>query len=69
VSIEGYREEGTTTTPFSMMLCNHTSRFHVAMEAVRGGKGNPVIQTKRQELLASLDHAISKANVCLIKVG
>jgi xylulose-5-phosphate/fructose-6-phosphate phosphoketolase len=63
VSIEGYMEEGTTTTPFSMMLCNHTSRFHVAMAAVRGAKGNPKIQVKRQELLTSLGHAIKKACV------
>ena len=31
VSVEGYNEEGTTTTPFCMMLLNHTSRFDVAM--------------------------------------
>jgi xylulose-5-phosphate/fructose-6-phosphate phosphoketolase len=63
VTIEGYREEGTTTTPFSMMLVNHTSRFHVAMAAVRGAKGNDTVQTNRQGLLATLDHAIRKANV------
>jgi xylulose-5-phosphate/fructose-6-phosphate phosphoketolase len=64
VSIEGYDEEGTTTTPFSMMLVNKCSRFHVAMAAVRGaGKNNPKIQLKRQELLANLYHAIKKANV------
>jgi len=37
ITIEGYREEGTTTSPFDMMLCNHTSRFDVAISAVRGG--------------------------------
>lgn len=63
VSIEGYNEEGTTTTPFSMMLMNHTSRFDVAIAAVRGATGNPELQVKRQELLASLRHAIKKANV------
>jgi hypothetical protein len=45
------------------MLINHTSRFDVAIAAVRGAKGNPEIQVKRQELLASLSHAIKKANV------
>ena len=63
VTIEGYNEEGTTTTPFSMMLLNNCSRFHVAMAAVRGAKSNPWIQMKRQELLANLDHAIKKAKV------
>ena len=63
VSIEGYNEEGTTTTPFSMMLVNNTSRFHVASAAVRGGSGNPKVQVRRQELLTSFDHAIKKAKV------
>ncbi|KAI9457143.1 hypothetical protein F5148DRAFT_353838 [Russula earlei] len=30
VTIDGYREEGTTTSPFDMMLVNFTSRYHVA---------------------------------------
>jgi phosphoketolase len=65
VSIEGYNEEGTTTTPFSMMLFNQTSRFHVAIAAVRGAK-NPQVQIKRQQLVATLEHAIKKAHVCLL---
>ena len=35
--IEGYREEGSTTTPFDTTLRNHVLRCHVAGEAVRGG--------------------------------
>ena len=66
VTIEGYNEEGTTTTPFSMMLMNHTSRFDVAIAAVRGATRNPELQVKRQELLASLQHAIKKAKVPFI---
>jgi len=33
--ILGYDEEGTTTTPFFMLMCNHTSRYHVAIEAIK----------------------------------
>lgn len=32
--VRGYIEEGTTTTPFDMVVCNHMSRFHLAMEAL-----------------------------------
>ena len=32
----GLQEEGSTTTPFDMMLSNHISRYRVAMGAVRG---------------------------------
>ncbi|KAI5117651.1 hypothetical protein M0805_001306 [Coniferiporia weirii] len=37
MQIAGYSEEGTTTTPFDMMLCNGVSRFDVAAAAVRKG--------------------------------
>ncbi len=33
--VRGYREEGTTTTPFDMVVLNRTSRFHLAMEALK----------------------------------
>lgn len=35
VYINGYQEEGTTTTPFDMNVRNGTSRFHLAMQAIR----------------------------------
>jgi xylulose-5-phosphate/fructose-6-phosphate phosphoketolase len=33
--VRGYREEGTTTTPFDMVVLNETSRFHLAIEALK----------------------------------
>jgi xylulose-5-phosphate/fructose-6-phosphate phosphoketolase len=33
--VRGYMEEGTTTTPFDMVVANHVSRYHLAMEALR----------------------------------
>lgn len=33
--INGYREEGTTTTPFDMLIRNGASRFHLAIQAIR----------------------------------
>jgi len=36
--IHGYIEEGTTTTPFDMAVTNHTSRFHLALEALKHGE-------------------------------
>jgi xylulose-5-phosphate/fructose-6-phosphate phosphoketolase len=32
--VRGYIEEGTTTTPFDMVVCNHISRYHLAIEAM-----------------------------------
>jgi xylulose-5-phosphate/fructose-6-phosphate phosphoketolase len=33
--INGYREEGSTTTPFDMHVRNRTSRYHLIMQAIR----------------------------------
>lgn len=32
--VGGYLEEGTTTTPFDMVVCNKIDRFHLAMKAM-----------------------------------
>jgi xylulose-5-phosphate/fructose-6-phosphate phosphoketolase len=32
--VHGYIEEGTTTTPFDMVVLNRTSRYHLAIDAV-----------------------------------
>ncbi|HLJ32340.1 MAG TPA: phosphoketolase, partial [Ktedonobacteraceae bacterium] len=33
--VNGYREEGSTTTPFDMQVCNGTDRYHLVMQAIR----------------------------------
>jgi xylulose-5-phosphate/fructose-6-phosphate phosphoketolase len=32
--VRGYKEEGTTTTPFDMVVVNDLDRFHLAMDAI-----------------------------------
>jgi xylulose-5-phosphate/fructose-6-phosphate phosphoketolase len=55
VTIASYMEEGSTTTPFNMMLLNETSRFHVAIKAVEGGaKKNEKVRLKMHELVSEL---------------
>ncbi len=39
--VRGYEEEGTTTTPFDMVVLNGMSRFHLAMEALRRSRRAP----------------------------
>ena len=36
-TINGYREEGTTTTPFDMNVRNGTSRYHLITQAISAG--------------------------------
>ncbi|GAO46483.1 phosphoketolase [Saitoella complicata NRRL Y-17804] len=70
VSIEGYREEGTTTTPFDMMVQNHVSRYHVAMHALRGGAlRNKRVALVSHELCAGLQHDIQKLGKYIVKHG
>ncbi len=33
--VRGFNEEGTTTTPFDMVVCNEMSRYHLCLEALR----------------------------------
>ncbi|CAL5867555.1 uncharacterized protein PFLUO_LOCUS1774 [Penicillium psychrofluorescens] len=59
ISVAGYIEEGSTTTPFDMMLVNRTSRFHVAQAALDGAaKRNEKVRIRQQELHAELGHNI-----------
>jgi xylulose-5-phosphate/fructose-6-phosphate phosphoketolase len=34
VHVRGYKEEGTTTTPFDMTVLNDLDRFHLALDVV-----------------------------------
>ncbi|WP_275779240.1 phosphoketolase family protein [Paenarthrobacter sp. Y-19] len=37
--VRGYNEQGTTTTPFDMVVLNKVSRYHLVMEALHRAKG------------------------------
>ena len=39
--VRGYREEGSTTTPFDMVVLNQVSRYHLAIEALRHARRPP----------------------------
>jgi xylulose-5-phosphate/fructose-6-phosphate phosphoketolase len=54
--VRGYKEEGTTTTPFDMVVLNETSRYHLAMDALRRARRRPVntahLVARCEEMLA-----------------
>jgi xylulose-5-phosphate/fructose-6-phosphate phosphoketolase len=39
--VRGFNEEGTTTTPFDMVVLNEMSRYHLALEALRRARRAP----------------------------
>lgn len=70
ITISSYMEEGSTTTPFDMMLRNQTSRYHVMMQAVKGAaKVNPKIALNLVEILGELKHQIVKVQQFILKTG
>lgn len=57
ITVDGYKEEGTTTTPFDMMLVNKVSRFDVAERALRCvSKHNNSVESQLDKYLAKLDN-------------
>ena len=70
VTIAGYSEEGTTTSPFDMMLCNQTSRFDVAMAAVKGGaRVNPKVAVVAHEICSYVGHLARKEKQYIYENG
>jgi xylulose-5-phosphate/fructose-6-phosphate phosphoketolase len=53
--VRGYKEEGTTTTPFDMVVLNETSRFHIAIDAIRRARRPPA---NAAELIAACRRAL-----------
>jgi xylulose-5-phosphate/fructose-6-phosphate phosphoketolase len=56
--VHGYREEGTTTTPFDMVVLNEMSRYHLAIEALRRSTR---IRPQSPGSIMELQSAIAKA--------
>jgi xylulose-5-phosphate/fructose-6-phosphate phosphoketolase len=40
--VRGFSEEGTTTTPFDMVVLNRVSRYHLVMDAIHNARRTPV---------------------------
>jgi xylulose-5-phosphate/fructose-6-phosphate phosphoketolase len=51
IHVRGFNEQGTTTTPFQMVVQNEMSRFHLAAEAIRRV---PRMSDRAPQLIADL---------------
>ncbi|KAK7205056.1 phosphoketolase [Myxozyma melibiosi] len=61
VTVSGYDEEGTTTTPLSMMVLNSTDRWSVACKAVEGAaKSNAGVAVDSHVIISYLKHLRAK---------
>jgi xylulose-5-phosphate/fructose-6-phosphate phosphoketolase len=71
--VRGYREEGTTTTPFDMVVLNNLDRYQLALDAIRrvprlAGEVEPAIQrywsTMERHKLYISEHGEDMPEVC-----
>lgn len=61
MTVEGYNEEGSTTTPFDMMLVNGVSRFHVASRALKASaQHNDGIRERLSALLNEINEDMAR---------
>lgn len=68
ISMATYMEEGSTTTPFNMLLLNKVSRYHVAIAAVKGAaKRNEKVQLRLHELVSQLDGEVKETQKYIMK--
>ena len=56
--VRGFNEQGTTTTPFDMVVLNGMSRYHLCMEAIRRV---PHLHDKAEELIGKLTQLLAQA--------
>jgi xylulose-5-phosphate/fructose-6-phosphate phosphoketolase len=56
--VRGFMEQGTTTTPFDMVILNEMSRYHLCIEAIKRATR---IRPQAPELIAECQNLIQKA--------
>lgn len=66
-SVHGYREQGSTTTPFDMMVRNQTSRWHLLMATVEALIKTKKISTDQRDQLLTKYHQKIAEHIDYIK--
>ncbi|KAL7920892.1 XFP N-terminal domain-containing protein [Trichoderma austrokoningii] len=70
MTVEGYKEEGSTTTPFDMMLVNGVSRFNVASRALKASaRHNDGIRERLSALLDKIDEDMASVKDYITEHG
>jgi len=67
IHVHGFREEGTTTTPFDMVVLNRLDRFHLALNAI--SRLPRLGEARVSELTASLEAKLDEHAVHIREHG
>ena len=69
-SVNGYREQGGTTTPFDMQVRNKTDRYHLAIEIIEMLAKEKIVAGERKNVLvAKYQSALDAHRTYIKKVG
>jgi xylulose-5-phosphate/fructose-6-phosphate phosphoketolase len=68
--INGYIEEGTTTTPFKMLTANQVSRFQVAIQAIQSTMGRKEeVAVNAQSLISNFQQVLREHDHFIRRYG
>ncbi len=68
--VNGYREEGTTTTPFDMLVRNGVSRFHLVAEAIRlASRSNRYVEAAAMEKISMFNYILKAHHAYIVENG
>ena len=68
--INGYREEGTTTTPFDMQVRNRTSRYHLVIQAAQKmAARSPKVGARAEALIAQYERKLAEHRLFIRNEG
>lgn len=72
MTVEGYKEEGTTTTPFDMMIVNNLSRFDIAtwaLKQVGHSSAFAGVQSQLHKLIVEVNNKLDSAKKHIMTYG
>jgi xylulose-5-phosphate/fructose-6-phosphate phosphoketolase len=68
--VHGYCEEGTTTTPFDMLVRNGTSRYHLASQALRAAAElNERVAVRTGEKVLHYEYVLREFSRSIVEAG
>ena len=68
--VNGFREEGSTTTPFDMLVRNRTSRYHVVIQAAQKiAAKHPAVSSRAEEIVRRYEGKLREHRVFVCEHG
>ena len=68
IHVRGYKEEGTTTTPFDMVVLNNLDRFQLALDAIRRVPRLTIRSRRRRRIIGPLWNATSSTSASMATI-